>query len=93
MNLVRIGNATFNMALMVEIREFHMNGKTAIPRVEIVFVTGSMAALEGDEALALRAFLVKHSAVVTPAPQEPNYGADGGGTSLPFHPEGTEEGT
>lgn len=88
MSLVRIGNGTFNFGLVTEIREFNVGGKAALPRVEISFLFGCMAALEGDEALALRAYLIKHSAIVTPPPDEPDFGAD----PLPFPAESAEEG-
>ena len=75
MNLVRIGSRTINLGLVIQILEPSADpdlpiGSGLARRLELSFVNGSTTALEGEEAEALRRYLMQNSASLNAAPSE-----------------------
>lgn len=77
MNLVRIGAKTFNLSLVMRYEE---NVDPDMPsgsrRLELVFVNGATAALEGEDAEAMRRYLVSNSTAIALNVEEGEFSAE-----------------
>lgn len=79
MKLLQVGAQWINVGIVRLFRETRDVG----PRIEIIYEDDATLALEGEDAIALRAFLVLNSRSVAPGPAPTEFAGSGG---LPGNP-------
>jgi hypothetical protein len=93
-NFVRVGVDVYNFGLLQHVRLLinPAGGGECPHRIELVFENGSTAAVEGRDALALRAFFLANSASLDALREDLDFATNGEG-NLPGSTQGREEGT
>lgn len=88
MNLIRIGSQTINLSLVMRFQEHAADpempiGHAAARRLELVFVNGATAALEGDDAESMRRYLIANSTTIGTIGNESEFSAGDEGHVFP----------